>query len=144
MKPAGTILGLLLLAALPAAAAAQLGAPDNPSVPGDEAAGAVPFTNDPHPLNHFNWPGFHARARADYGTVVRHVRVPPRPLWLPVYVPAPGSLSGRYEWTRVVEPGYTVTETTTGWFYPARLAVGTVTYGTYRWVRTQAQFVPKR
>ncbi|MBI4590403.1 MAG: hypothetical protein HY725_16360 [Candidatus Rokubacteria bacterium] len=62
-----------------------------------------------------------------------YIQVPRQQVVVPVYVPAPGSFSGEYQQQVVELPGYVVTETTTGYFYPERWSLEQVTYGVYQW-----------
>jgi len=68
-----------------------------------------------------------------YGTVIGYIQVPPQQVAVPMYVPGPGSFSGEYEQQTVEIPGYTVTETTTGYLYPQRLSIEQVAPGMYHW-----------
>ena len=67
------------------------------------------------------------------GAVVGYHNVPPRWVQVEVYTPAPGSLSGTTAPTAVLVPGYTITETTNGYYYPPRWDVQRETGRGYYW-----------
>jgi len=98
-----------------------------------------PFTDEPHRLNnpHPMLPN------GGLGYALQYIQVPTLQMMLPVYVPGPGSFPGELE-SQVVEiPGYVVTETTTGYIYPARWGLQQVTIGVYQWVTLPPAFQPK-
>ena len=81
--------------------------------------------------------------RHDYGTVVQYITVPSQPLSLSLYAPVPEGVPPRTE-QRVVEiPGYYVTETTTGYYFPGRWTLQQLNVGVYRWLWLPAEFRPK-
>ncbi len=119
-----------LLGTLAAPAAAQT--TGNPATPGD-------FTNNPHPAMPWapNNPNINANA---YGQVVRYIPVPPQPVEVVLSVPVPDGVPPRTE-TQVQEiPGYYITETTTGFYYPERWTLQQVNAGVYQWVRLPPEF----
>lgn len=124
------LLSLLVLLLGPGAAAAQ----GNPTNPAD-------FANNPHPG--MPWVGLGHPGRADYGSVVRYIEVPPQRVTVPVYVPGPGSFAGAFQPQEVEVPGYVVTETTTGYLYPERWGLQEVTPGVYEWRVLPQTFRPR-
>lgn len=68
-----------------------------------------------------------------YGTVVRYIEVPPQQVVINTFLAGPGSFSGEYQEQVVEIPGYIVTETTTGYLYPARTVLEQPTPGVYQW-----------
>ena len=89
------------------------------------------------------WYGVATPNRLNYGTVVGYIEVPPQQVVVDVYVPGPGSFSGGLEPQTVEIPGYVVTETTTGYIYPARVGLRQVTPGVLNWVTEPPGFQPK-
>ena len=122
--------GMLLLVVFPVTAFAQ----GNPGNPGD-------FVNNPHPT--MPWVGVPGSSRVNQGTVVGYIEVPPQQMVVNVYVPGPGSFSGGFEPQLFEIPGYTVTETTTGYIYPARVGLREITLGVFNWVTEPPGFQPK-
>lgn len=126
-----SLVGLLVVMAASAPAGAQ-GTPGNPGTPGD-------FLRNPHPAmpwarNNPNAGGF------DYGAIVRYIPVPPQPVQIEVRVPLPDGVPPRTE-TQVQEiPGYFITETTTGFYYPERWTLQQLNVGVYQWVKLPWEF----
>ena len=87
------------------------------------------------------WNPYHPENPANlarYGTTIRYIYVLPRTVVIPTY----DAVAGVYPYTAIV-PGYTVTETTTGYIYPARWELHQVGPGVYQWVLMPAFFQPK-
>ncbi len=78
-----------------------------------------------------------------YGQVVGYIEVAPRQVVVNVYVAGPGSFSGGFEPQLFEIPGYVVTETTTGYLYPARAGLQEITLGVFNWVTEPPGFQPK-
>lgn len=118
-----------LLFALAAPATAQT--TGNPGTPGD-------FSRNPHPA--MPWAGPYNSGATDYGQVVRYIPVPPEPVEVVLYVPVPDGVPPRTE-TQVQEiPGYYITETTTGFYYPERWTLQQLNAGVYQWVKLPPEF----
>ena len=126
MARRAALLGVLgvLLTAVPAAAP-----PGNPGNPGD-------FSNNPHP----NMPWSPNTPRVDYGQAVQYILVPPQQVSISVYVPVPEGVPPRTGQQTVEIPGYYVTETTTGFWYPERWTLQQLNVGVYQWVQLPAEF----
>jgi hypothetical protein len=97
-----------------------------------------PFTDEPHSLNNAH----PMQPNAGLGYAVRRVWIPPQPVAMQVYVPAPAGIPGRYHTMFARVPGFYVTETTTGVWLPERWVVDQVNVGVYRWRIAPMQFVP--
>jgi hypothetical protein len=120
-----------LLVAVAASPTAVLGGPPgNPSSPGD-------FTNNPHPV--MPW-ATNSTSRVDYGQVVRYIPVPSQQVTIAVPVPLPDGVPPRTEQQTVEIPGYYVTETTTGFYYPERWTLQQLNVGVYQWVKLPPDF----
>lgn len=115
----------VLLAAAPAAAQ-----PGNPSNPGD-------FINNPHPA--MPWAPF-SPTRADYGTVVQYIPVPPQEVVVQIPVQLPDGVPPQTREGTVEIPGYYVAETSTGYWYPERWTLQQLNVGVYQWVKLPAEF----
>src|SRR4029453_4206587 len=74
----------------------------------------VPFSDEPHASNNAH-PMLPA---AGLGSALRQYWVPPRPVSMQVYVPAPAGVPASYQTQVAQVPGFFVTETTTGYVYP--------------------------
>jgi len=120
-------LGVLLTAAL---VAAQAGNPSNPA----------DFTRNPHPA--MPWaPNNPDRFLSEtYGTVIQYVQVAPVQVVVQVPVPLPDGMSPQTQEQMVEIPGYYVTETTTGYWYPERWTLQQLNVGVYQWVKLPAEF----
>jgi hypothetical protein len=79
-------------------------------------------------------------SRVDYGQVVRYIPVPPQPVSLTVHVPVPEGVPPKTEQQMVEVPGYYVTETTTGFYYPERWTIQQTGAGVYQWVKLPPDF----
>jgi len=111
--------------------APALGGPaGNPGSPAD-------FGRNPHPRMPWNANG---ASRVDFGQVVRHIPVLPPPLTIAVPAVLPAGVPPRTEEYTVDLPGYYVTETTTGFYYPERWTLWQLNVGIYRWVRLPPEF----
>jgi hypothetical protein len=75
--------------------------------------------------------------------VIRYIEVPPQQVVVNVHVPGPGSFSGGFEPQLFEIPGYVVAETTTGYIYPARVALWEFTPGVFQWVTEPSIFQRK-
>ena len=89
------------------------------------------------------WYGVMDPRRVNYGSAIQQIEVPPQQVILNVFVPGPGSFSGGFEPRLFEIPGYTVTETTTGYIYPVRVGLQQVTSGVFNWVTERSVFVLK-
>ncbi len=118
------LLGVLLTAA-PAAAP-----PGNPSHPSD-------FTNNPHPA--MPW----ATPLNAYGQAIQYITVPPQQVVIQLRVPLPDGVPSQTDEQTVEIPGYYVTETTTGYWYPERWTLRQLNIGVYQWVLLPAGFSRK-
>ncbi len=109
--------------------------PSNPlTVPGYPGDFPIPM----HP-----WYGVMDPKRVNYGSAIQQIEVPPQQVIVNVYVPGPGSFSGGFEPQLIEIPGYVVTETSTGYIYPARVGLREVTPGVFNWVTEQSVFILK-
>ena len=133
--------GVLVLASFAPEAAFAPPPPSGQNVPPTQSN----ITNLPNdfPTPTQPWYGVPSPTRANYGQVMRYIEVPPQQVVIEVYVAGPGSFSGGYEQQVVEIPGYTVTETTTGFVYPSRAGLQQVTAGVYQWVTLPSAFQPK-
>lgn len=134
---------LVLLLALAAPAAAQLGVP-NPSV--DFPPPQVqPFGTAPHPLNnpHPTLPNAGLGHSSNYGQVIRQIWVPPRPVAIQRYVATAPGYPAQYETQWVEVPGYWILETTLGFLYPEHWTLVQANVGVYQWVRVASRFQPR-
>ncbi len=120
------VLGVLLTAA-PAGAP-----PPNPANPGD-------FTNNPHPA--MPWAPNNPNIGAfDYGQVVGYIPVPPQQVQIQVPVPLPDGVPPQTVSQIQEIPGYYITETTTGYWYPERWTLQQLNLGVYQWVQLPPEF----
>ena len=120
------LLGVLLMAT---PAAAQ-GDPSNPS----------DFTNNPHPA--MPWAGYANPNMGgfNYGQTIKYIPVPAQQVVIEVAVSVPDGVPAQTQ-TQIQEiPGYYVTETTTGYYYPERWTLQQANVGVYRWVKVPAEF----
>lgn len=98
-----------------------------------------PFTDEPnratqaHPMMPY----------AGLGYAVRQHWVPPTPVTMQVYVPAPAGVATSYQTQVAQVPGFFVTETTTGFVYPERWVIDQLNLGVYQWRKLPVQFVPR-
>ena len=121
------VFGILLLL-LPGAAFAQVGNPTD-------------MLNNPHPA--MPWSGITNPNRVNYGQVVRYIQVPPRQVAIEVPVATPEGFPRQTQQQVVEIPGYLITETTTGFYYPERWTLEQLNIGGYQWRRLPAQFSRK-
>jgi hypothetical protein len=119
---AAVALGLLV----PSLALAQ----GNPTNPGD-------FINNPHPM--MPWFGVATPNRIVYGTVLRYIEVPARAVVIDLAV-VNGGVPGATRPHVVEVPGYTIAETTTGFYYPPRWTLIQTNVGVYQWHLAPAAF----
>ncbi|MBI2160564.1 MAG: hypothetical protein HYU25_09350 [Candidatus Rokubacteria bacterium] len=115
---------------LASSAPALGGPPGAPNNPGN-------FSQNPHPA--MPW-ATNSTSRVDYGQVVRYIPVPPQPVSLTVNVPVPDGVPPKTEQQTVQIPGYYVTETTTGFYYPERWTLQQTGAGVYQWVKLPPEF----
>ena len=100
---------------------------------------SFPFTDEPnratqaHPMMPY----------AGLGYAVRQHWVPPTPVTMQVYVPAPAGVATSYQTQVAQVPGFFVTETTTGFVYPERWVIDQLNVGVYQWRKLPVQFVPR-
>ena len=87
-------------------------------------------------------PGISPRT-AGLGYAVRQYWVPPMPVAMQVYVPAPTGIPATYQTQVAQVPGFFVTETTTGYVYPERWVIDQLNVGVYQWRKLPVQFVPR-
>jgi hypothetical protein len=80
---------------------------------------------------------------AGLGYAVRQHWVPPQPVQMQVYVPAPAGIPASYQTQVAQVPGFFVTETTTGYVYPERWVIDQLNVGVYQWRKVPVQFVPR-
>ena len=91
-------------------------------------------TDDPHPK--MPWNPYH-------GQILRYVPVPPQSVTIEVAVPPAAGEEAKEPKTQqqVVQiPGYTVTETTSGYLIPQRYTLEQVAPGQYQWRLLPAEF----
>ena len=125
------LVAVSLVAVSSAPALAQVGGPAGaPTNPGN-------FSQNPHPV--MPW-ATNSTSRVDYGQVVRYVPVPPQSVSLTVHVPVPDGVPPKTEQQTVEIPGYYVTETTTGFYYPERWTIQQTGAGVYQWVKLPPDF----
>jgi len=141
---------LLLVFGAPGVALAQGGGltinPNPPPPSGRNTPPSIPaILGIPHDFSHpvESWYGVPDPKRVNYGRAIQQIEVPPRQLILNVYMPGPGSFSGGFEPRLFEIPGYVVTETSTGYIYPARVGLREVTPGVFNWVTEQSVFILK-
>ena len=116
--------------------------PFTPQFKMDPITGALsptqPFTSEPNHLNNayptepWNQLGV---GRIDYGQVVQYITVPSQQATVTLYVPGPDGVPPQTREDAVEIPGYYVTETTTGYWYPERWALQQLNVGVYQWVK---------
>ncbi len=103
--------------------------------------GAQPnLLNNPNPIEPWNQFGV---GRVDYGQPVQYIPVPPQQVSISLYVPVPEGIPPQTRQETVEIPGYFVTETTTGYFYPERWTLQQMNVGVYQWVKLPPEFRPK-
>ena len=104
---------------------AQAGNPANPA----------DTINNPHPA--LPWaPG----RRIDYGEAIRYIEVPAQSVVVMVPVRLPDGVPPRIEPQVQTIPGYYITETTTGYWYPERWTIQPLNIGGYQWARLPQEF----
>ena len=111
-----------LLALLPAVALGQVGSPSD-------------FSNNPHPGMPWS-----PTMQSAFGTVVRYIPVAPQRVTLDVAVSTPGGVPAQTQRQVVEIPGYYVTETTTGFYYPERWTIDQLNVGVYQWRKLPPEF----
>jgi hypothetical protein len=99
----------------------------------------VPFSDEPYRDNNAH----PMTPAAGLGYAVRQYWVPPRPVAMQVYVPAPTGVPATYQTQVAQVPGFFVTETTTGFVYPERWVIDQLNVGVYQWRKLPVQFVPR-
>jgi hypothetical protein len=99
----------------------------------------LPFGDEPNRVNNAH----PMTPNAGLGYAVRQVWVPPQPVVMQVYVPAPAGVSATYQAMQAQIPGFYVVETTTGFVYPERWVIDQLNVGVYQWRKVPAQFVPR-
>lgn len=112
----------VLLALFPGAALAQVGSPTD-------------FSNNPHPAMPWS-----PTMQSAYGTVVRYIPVGPQRVSLDVAVSSPAGVPSQTQRQVVEIPGYYVTETTTGYYYPERWTIDQLNVGVYQWRKLAPEF----
>ena len=95
-------------------------------------------TSPPHPNMPWNP---NNPNRALYGDFVRYVEVAPQQVT--IQVPLKDGPPGQTQSQIVEIPGYTVAETTTGYWYPQRPTLVQVAPGAYQWQTLPAEFKRK-
>jgi hypothetical protein len=104
---------------------AQAGNPANPA----------DTINNPHPA--LPWaPG----RRIDYGEAIRYIEVPAQYVVVMVPVRLPDGVPPRSEPQVQTIPGYYITETSTGYWYPERWTIQPLNIGGYQWARLPQEF----
>jgi hypothetical protein len=88
-------------------------------------------TADPHPT--MPWNPYH-------GQVLRYVPVPPQSVTVEVAVPGKEGEEPTMQRQVVQIPGYTVTETTSGYILPPRWTLQQTGPGQYQWRQLPAEF----
>ena len=111
-----------------------------PSATNPQFGTGLPFD---FPIPTHPWYGVMDPKRVNYGSAIQQIEVPPQQVIVNVYVPGPGSFSGGFEPQLFEIPGYVLTETTTGYIYPARVGLREVTPGVFNWVTEQSVFILK-
>jgi hypothetical protein len=121
-----------------------------PRFPGSRET--VPFVDEPHRLNNphpmlpnaaLGYAAGQMLPNAALGYAARQVWVPPQPLVMQVYVPAPSGVPAQYQTQYAEIPGFYVTETTTGYLYPERWTIDQLNVGVYQWRKVPSQFVAR-
>jgi len=100
----------------------------NPANPADNL-------NNPHPAMPWAFPN-----QVDYGQVIRYIEVPAQQVVLTLPVSVPDGVPARAEQQMQTIPGYYVTETTTGYWYPERWMLRQLNVGVYQWAKLPAEF----
>jgi hypothetical protein len=99
------------------------------------AAAQVSPTSPPHPTNPWN-----IYSGTGQGQVIRYIPVPPQPVTIEVPVDVPAGVPPQTQQQTLEIPGYTVTETTTGYFYPERWTLQQTGAGVYTWQKLPQEF----
>jgi hypothetical protein len=79
--------------------------------------------------------------RVMYGDFVRYIEVPAQQVT--IQVPVKDAPAGQTQAQNVEIPGYTVAETTIGYWYPARTTLVQLSPGVYQWQTLPAEFKRK-
>jgi hypothetical protein len=98
-----------------------------------------PFSDEPNRMNNAH----PMMPYAGLGYAVRQHWVPPTPVTMQVYVPAPPGVPTSYQTQVAQVPGFFVTETTAGFVYPERWVIDQLNVGVYQWRKLPVQFVPR-
>ena len=128
-----------VMLALPGAAFARSPAPSpGPSASNPAAAPtATPSANSPHPT--MPWSGGAANL---YGQLMRYIVMPAQPV--EITRPSSSATGEAIVESRVVEiPGYTMAETTAGFYVPERWMLDQAGPGSYHWRLAPPQFFKK-
>jgi hypothetical protein len=104
---------------------AQAGNPANPA----------DTINNPHPA--LPWA---SSRRVDYGQAIGYIEVPAQYVVIVVPVRLPDGVPPRSERQVQTIPGYVITETTTGYWYPERWTIQQLNIGGYQWARLAPEF----
>ena len=81
--------------------------------------------------------------RVDYGQAIRYIEVPAQYLVIMVPVRLPDGVPPRSEPQVQTIPGYYITETTTGYWYPERWTIQQLNIGGFQWARLPQEFFRK-
>jgi hypothetical protein len=123
---------LLLGIFVGASAASAQSVPGNPGNPGD-------FSRNPHPT--MPWAGNNPNQGAfNYGQVIQYIPVSPQRVEIEVPVSLPDGVPAQTQKQVQEIPGYYITETTTGYWYPERWTLQQLNVGVYQWVKLPAEF----
>ena len=97
------------------------------------------FLANPHPA--MPWAFFTPNVGAfDYGTVVQYIPVPAQQVVIEVPVAVPDGVPPQTQKQIVEIPGYYITETTTGFWYPERWTLYQANAGVYQWMKYPPEF----
>jgi len=108
---------------------AQAGDPANPAN----------FSANPHPG--MTWAYYNPNLHGfEAGQIVRYIEVPAQQVVLTLPVSVPDGVPARAEQQMQTIPGYYVTETTTGYWYPERWMLRQLNVGVYQWAKLPAEF----
>ena len=110
------------------------------SAQGNPGNSADNFAN-PHPS--MPWV-VNGATRVDYGQVIRYFEVSAQQVMLALPVPLPDGVPPRTEYQAQTIPGYYVTETTTGFWYPERWTLWQLNVGVFQWARVPGEFRRKQ
>ena len=102
------------------------------------ASAQVSPTSPPHPNMLWN---LYNPTKATYGEFVQYIQVPAQQVT--IQIPVAGGPPDQLQPQSVQIPGYTVTETTTGYWYPERMTLVQAGPGSYQWAKLPAEFKKK-